>query len=331
MLLNFYLINHFRELWPALKPLGLEAILNVQDFSLHVRYQQQSMRLPAQFTQDQAGKISYTSHFSNQVSGFIGWRPYLNKRWPLSTEKLLFKRYVAERNLRTPGFSQDRAALLKNVIVKRTSSSFSQGIRGPFRDARETSLDLAAGEYFEEYIPGNIIKLWYWNALPVAAEFVENLAVFGDGVSSISDLVRAYMRMLGREFPDLSQFADFLAYQGKTIDTVPVRDQECLVDFRYNSVLPTSYRARDIRIGQDEFYGLEDELHLIGKHLWQGIPSDTRDNIVYSVDAMLDDQKRLWLLEMNSNPYVHPYVYPVMFKSIKDILERRGHATLTAV
>ena len=338
MLLNFYLINHFRELWPALKSLDLEGGLNVDDFSLHVRYKSKSIRLTAEFTQDFNGENTYTPHFSDQVSGFIGWRPYFNKRWPLSRSKLAFKNYVAECGLRTPEFSQDVTANLKDVIVKRNSSSFSRGIRGPFKESSESPLDINDGEYYEKYIPGNIVKLWYWNALPVAAEFLENLAVFGNGVSSISDLIRTYMQMLGRDFPDISQFDGFLAYQGKTTDTVPQMGEQCLIDFRYNSVIPTSYRARDIKIGTDEFFGLENELHLIGKHLWLGIPDNVRENTVYSVDAILDQQKCLWLLEMNSNPYVHPYVYPHMLKSIKGILVNRlnadvipSYTTLTSI
>src|SRR5690348_7936216 len=113
MLMNFYLINHFRELWPALEPLGLEAWLNAKDFSLLIRHGRQSMSLLPQFTIENNGKLEYTPKLSEKVVGFIGWRPYFNRRWPLSTDKLAFKRYVAERNLRTPPYSQDPEVSMK--------------------------------------------------------------------------------------------------------------------------------------------------------------------------------------------------------------------------
>ncbi|HZX85272.1 MAG TPA: hypothetical protein VFF19_16995 [Reyranella sp.] len=37
---------------------------------------------------------------------------------------------------------------------------------------------------------------------------------------------------------------------------------------------------------------------------------------MFTIDASVDAQSQAWLLEMNSNPMVHPDVYPAMLKSI---------------
>jgi D-alanine-D-alanine ligase-like ATP-grasp enzyme len=34
------------------------------------------------------------------------------------------------------------------------------------------------------------------------------------------------------------------------------------------------------------------------------------------VDAIVDGEERIWTLEMNSNPAIHPYAYPVMLDSL---------------
>jgi D-alanine-D-alanine ligase-like ATP-grasp enzyme len=55
---------------------------------------------------------------------------------------------------------------------------------------------------------------------------------------------------------------------------------------------------------------LGEELRTVGKVLWQTIPEELRQGVLFTVDAVLDDQGQLWLLETNSNPAVHPDVYP---------------------
>ena len=317
--LSYELINHFRELQPVLFRLGLDATVNVRDLSLEVRYGTRGMLLHPQFTQPRGDAVVYVPAFSRAVKRFIGWRPAYERAWPLSLEKLAFKRFMNELGLPTPRYAMKPSPELSRVIVKKNKSSFSEGIRGPFASPAGVALDASQGEYFEEFIPGHIIKIWYWNAEPVAVEETEMLNVIGDGVLSIGQLVMRHVYMLGIQQHDLKQYESFLAYQGKTLRTVPARDEVCVIEFRYNSELPT-LRMRDIRVGSDPFHGLEPMLKTAGAHLWRSIPAQHRHGVVFSVDAMLDPDLKLWFLEMNSNPYVHPYLYPPMMESIKHTL-----------
>jgi hypothetical protein len=54
-----------------------------------------------------------------------------------------------------------------------------------------------------------------------------------------------------------------------------------------------------------------------GPVFWQSIPEDLRGfGTLYSVDAIADEQDRLWLLEMNCNPAMHPDLYFGMFEGL---------------
>jgi hypothetical protein len=50
--------------------------------------------------------------------------------------------------------------------------------------------------------------------------------------------------------------------------------------------------------------------------LWRSIPEPLRPASLYTVDAIADAEERIWLLEMNCNPAVHPDAYPVMFEGL---------------
>lgn len=320
--LSYELINHFRELQPALLRHQLEATLNPRDFLLEVRHGSQRMVLHPQFTQPTQNAVVYVETFSQAVKRFIGWRPAYERSWPLSVEKIEFKKFMNEHRLPTPRYWRAPEPDMPHVIVKKNCSSFSEGIRGPFADASGITLNTEQGEYFEEFTPGNIIKIWYWNSEPIAIEETEMLSVIGDGISNIGDIIACHVHMLGIKGHNLKQYESFLAYQGKTLKTVLRRSEVCAIEFRYNSELPT-LRMRDIRVGEEPFYGLEGLLKAAGHHLWKAIPEDRRNDVVFSVDAMLDRQKSLWFLELNANPYVHPYVYPHMMRSIKNTLVSR--------
>ncbi|WP_140637102.1 hypothetical protein [Methylibium rhizosphaerae] len=319
--MSYELLNHLKAIQPHLAELGLRAHIDVADMSLVVLLGKQWLRMSPQFTEERPDGVVYTGTFSPKVRRFIGWRPMYDRTWSISADKLEFKRHLQAQGLPTPAHSLQGPAGLGDVIVKKARSSFSMGIRGPFSEAAARSVALGAdGEFFESYVPGDIIKIWYWNEQPVAVEETEMLSVVGDGVSDIGTLVERHVHMLGIVGHELAQYEEFLAYQGRTLRTVLPRDETCAIDFRYNCELPTM-RMRDIQVGRDAFHGLEPLLQQAGQSLWATIPGQARQGVVYTVDAMLDKRKRLWFLELNSNPYVHPYVYPHLLRAVKQALQ----------
>jgi hypothetical protein len=88
---------------------------------------------------------------------------------------------------------------MRDVIVKRSASSFGAQIRGPFRSSLGQPLIAPAGEYFERFIPGTIAKIWYWDAAPVCMETERMPSVRGDGVSTIRELAARRLRDRGHQ------------------------------------------------------------------------------------------------------------------------------------
>ena len=61
-------------------------------------------------------------------------------------------------------------------------------------------------------------------------------------------------------------------------------------------------------------------LHRLGQLIAQQADFRQRDR-VYSIDAIIDTDQRLWILEMNCNPHIHPFLYEPM---VTDMLNQRS-------
>jgi hypothetical protein len=308
------LLNHFKALQPALLELGAEAFLDPCSFVLRVRLGAATRTLYPQFMIMLNGVRQYTPSLNADAERFVGWCPYALRRWPLSTEKLLFKRYADEHSLLTPDYSPDPAAAMQDVVVKRSVSSFAVGIRGPFKSSTQHALDPKAGEYFERFIRGRIAKIWYWNEQPVCMELVRMPSVEGNGVATLRQLIR-------REWPKIPQarmkrLEPILAYQGARLDAILRKGRVRILEFRYGAPLVQRRLARDVDLVNRMVPAFETQLRDIGQKLWRGIPKAVRADTVFSVDAIVDRQNQIWLLEMNSNPFIHPYVYAPMLRSL---------------
>jgi len=207
--MSFYknnLLNHFKDIQPVLERLGAQAALDARTFQLEVRAGGGRFVLHPQFFGTPKGQSAYTPHFGPDVSRFIGWCPYFNKRWPLSDAKLRFKDYARANGLPTPEYSRDPAAVLEHVVVKRSASSFGRDIHGPFRSSRERALQAERGEYYERFVDGRIVKVWFWNERAVCLEIDRHPTVTGDGRKSIRQLIesRCAQRGLKVDLPPIA-------------------------------------------------------------------------------------------------------------------------------
>ena len=61
---------------------------------------------------------------------------------------------------------------------------------------------------------------------------------------------------------------------------------------------------------------MKNQLKVIGQVLWNKAQEEIAGPLAYTVDAILDDNGQLWILEVNSNPFIHPDLYPIMVKTI---------------
>lgn len=311
-------LNHFRALQQVLSRLRADAFVDPRTFVLRLRVGGATRVLYPQFMAFTEGVTRYITELNADAARFTGWYPYLNRRWPLASQKLLFKEFAVRNSLRTPEFSTDPAARMNDVLVKRSVSSFAGNIQGPFHSSAEHALNTAAGEYFERFVRGRIAKIWYWNDLPVCLEFQRLPFVTGNGRATIRQLLRQRLRRPAPERQEkrMRYLVPFLKYEGVTLDSVLESDREQAVDFRYGSRFLDPYYAFDVDLVNSMPPELEAQLRETGEKLWLGIPDPVRADTVFTVDAIVDDENRLWLLEMNSNPFIHPYLYPVMIGSM---------------
>jgi len=311
-------LNHFRALQPVLARLHADAFVDPRTFVLRVRAGGATRVLYPQFMAFTNGVTRYITDFNADAARFAGWYPYLNRRWPLASQKLLFKEFAVQNSLRTPEFSTDPKSQMGDVLVKRSVSSFAANIQGPFHSSAERTLDVAAGEYFERFVRGKIAKIWYWNDLAVCLELHGLPFVTGNGRSTIREMLRRRVRRswLQQNKTGMRYLDPFMKYEGVTLDTVLESGKEQAVDFRYGSRFLDPDTMTDVDLINSMPPELAAQLRDIGEKLWRGIPEPVRAGTLFTVDAILDGDNRLWVLEMNSNPFIHPYLYAVMLEGL---------------
>jgi hypothetical protein len=261
--------------------------------------------------------MRFTLDLQDHARGFIGWRPYFNKRWPIATDKVVFKRFCAEQGLRTPAIWRERSPDMRDFIVKRAGLSFGKGIRGPFRvqDAKNPAQVASEDGYCEAFVEGQIVKASYWNDGLAALEVKRQPRIIGDGKHSLRELLALILRP-GTPKDEWQTYADVAAYQGLDLDAVPSAGRAVLIDFRFATyVEPVSWEnGNELRKAQDS--ALIRQLRELGPVFFQSIPEELRECTLYSVDAIFDSDERLWLLEMNCNPACHPDCYEPMLTSL---------------
>jgi hypothetical protein len=319
MAYDINLFSHLRAISECLPKFEARARIDFETLNLLIRGRGRQIELLPQFMCRRDGGVVYTPKLATDVRGFIGWRPYFNRIWPEATEKMIFKDFCASNGLRTPPRYLRAEDVRSSVLVKRSRSSFGQGMTGPFtaNALRELNYAPRGGEYFEEFIHGDIAKIWYWNDQPASLEIIPMPTVVGDGRSTLRDLIANIKSLLAFAEPDATQLREALArYQGLTLDSVPRDGQRVLVDFRYQSTLhPVAFTKVNMLKDYEGTRALE-QIREAGKEFWHVIPEQLRQDIVYTIDAIVDDQQNVWFLEMNCNPLVHPDVYSVMIESM---------------
>ncbi|VVE50283.1 hypothetical protein PCO31110_04703 [Pandoraea communis] len=260
--------------------------------------------------------LAYTNGLTEEVAnGFAGWLPYTVKSWPISTDKIVFKRYCEDHQLRvTPAWRPHEPAQAADYIVKRRNGSFGQNILGPFRNSQSGSApELLDSDYCEAFILGRTCKIWYWNAKPVAMEALELPHLIGDGRRTLGALASERRGSFDRSY-SLETSGEMLAWQGRQADDVVPQGERVYLDFKFATPYDVwQLKDRDCLANQSS--ALTAHLHHVGEVLWCGIPESVKNGSVFTVDAILDADDQLWLLEMNSNPMVHQNCYAPMLDS----------------
>ena len=227
------LLGHIKGMQACMAALGGEALIDSKDLTVQVRLNGEERCLLPQFTYVTEGRILYTPNLAANVAGFVGWRPYMPKSWPLSTDKLEFKACVAQAGLLTPQLWREAAPDVTRFIINKSWSSFGEGIRGPFErlDPANPAHRLAKDEFYEAFIPGRIAKAWYWNGELVCLELRLPPSVIGDGRATVLELA---LRRSRREV-DQPALRRIVASQGRRLEDVLEDGKRLVMDFKYGS------------------------------------------------------------------------------------------------
>ncbi|MFZ6721375.1 hypothetical protein [Undibacterium sp. Ji49W] len=315
------LLHHYMLMREAIRTSEAEAILNFDTFELFIRKANNNWILYPKFLATINGTRQYTSNISTDINMFAGWLPYKNKHWPIASNKLEFKRFASTVNLPVPEYAVTQQSSLEHVLIKRLNSSFGAQILGPFHSATERQLHLENGEYFEKFIEGDLLKIWYWNGQAVCMERDSMPTVVGDGVATIGELIirrgsQVKWLSVAEKNKLLKNSETLLTYFKVNAKTVLKKGKTQMVEFRYGSDIMHPNERKIIDIQSTPPKEILTVIEDTGIRLQAAIPQAIRTNTLFTVDAIVDKDNQVWLLEMNCNPAVHPYVYPVMAGSI---------------
>jgi hypothetical protein len=323
---------HARTLHGLLKGLGAEARVEMPALTVTVEGRGRRFELQPRFYVPDDGRWDYSAALDRKAAGFAGWLPYRDRRWPLGS-KIAFKEYCLQHGLPTPPMWRTPAEGMSDFLVKLDRSAHARGIRGPFRSYSKDDPAQAPGaerrgpfrsyskddpaqapgaeRYYERFVPGRSVKAWFWEDRVAAIEMYEMPAVTGDGRSTLRELMERRARPGSTSFP-WDRIEDLARFQDAALDEPLAEHRRILADIRFSSPLIPAQRDSGSTLERYRGSSLLGKLQVLGPLLWRGIPQDLRPATLFTVDAVLDANEDLWLLEMTCDPAVHPEAYRAM-------------------
>ncbi len=285
--------------------------IDPRTMGMEIALGERAVRFYPQFLTDQQGHIGFVPKLQSGVSGFVGWLPQPGKGWKESTDKLAFKAFARSHGLRTPLYGGPGTLPATDYMVKKAASTLGRDLHGPFPASR--AAEIASGHFWEQFVRGRVVKAWYWDGELAVVEIVRMPTVTGDGKRTLAELA---LQALGPAVAATPLPMELLALQGVALHSVPQAGQTVELEYRYISPFnPSNHvdqNAREAIRGTT----VEEQLVRAGRVCLQALPEQQRQNTAFSLDGVLDAQDRLWLLEVNCNPLLHPAFYETMLDAL---------------
>ena len=234
--------------------------------------------------------------------------PQLN----LAQDKGVFKKFASDAGLLVPAGWSTGEALCDDFLIKNRQGSFGVDIQGPFKKCKHEAT-LAAGEFCEQFIFGKSLKAWCWSGRVAALEVIDQPYLVGDGIRTVSELA-APRGSMDLQLP-IEQAQTYLTWQGLHLDSVLEKQQRAYLSFLYASPFHNNTRE-DSNVLQSVSDRVRFQLSRAAMLVLQGFAPKQQKNVLYTLDGVLDAKDRIWFLEINSHPMVHPSVYPHMLNSL---------------
>jgi hypothetical protein len=322
-------MNHLLTIkaWAAVR--GMQAALDVESFELEMRAHNRCFKLFPQFCSGTATQPHDIPASVRDVDGFLGWLPYRPISWELANDKLAFKLRLLQAGLPTPQMWTAPEMATRDYLVKHSAGPAGAELAAPFKAGampEQTALKRLqqASErgsvYAEAFIPGRAMKVWFWGEHAFHAQLHSYPAVTGDGKQSVAALAVASVRQArlnGNKRGDKAAMLQALAYQGLRPESVLGAGSDAWLDHRYGS----SFRSRPMRADEENaLSGLtacqRAQIDRIGSSLAIDLQHEFGVPVLYSLDAVVDEEGRIWWLNMDSDPLFPPAGYPVMLADL---------------
>jgi hypothetical protein len=315
----FQPLHHLNRISQWVKNHDGHVHVSADTFALSIHIGSRVVRLHPRFSTKISGKISYTRQFDGK-GAFIGWVPESLETWTESLDKAQFKLTANKLRLRVPAGWNTGDFLTEDYLIKTRTGSFGENIFGPFKASQIKKPLEGANQFYEQFIPGRSMKVWCWNQHVVAAEIVEPPYLIGDGQKTIRELAQ-YRRSSVDKVLSLENSADVLAWQGKTLDSIPESEERIWIDFKYVTPFDNvTFQDRDGWASCSP--SVRHQVSHAAASLYQHI-SPNNGHKLFTIDAVVDSQERVWLLEMNSHPMIHPNIYAAMLPDVCRFLVRQ--------
>jgi hypothetical protein len=272
------------------------------------------------------GQLVHLPNLTPQVRGFGGWRPYHPITHAHSSDKQLFKQFLAEAGLRTPqSWGEYGAPPMSDYVLKARRGSFGRGLFGPYRAGRAPLVGEAQTKpygplFAEQFVHGRALKVWFWGARPFFAHMQTCPMIVGDGARTAEALLQRKLRSAVSSEPGgLQSFAaECLAFQGVGMNEVLAEGREAWIDYRYGQQYTATWGTTPVSDNQlealRELSGpqLEEMGTALARLLQQTLPVP----VMITCDGVLDGEGRIWWLEMNTNSLLPPEGYAAMFADL---------------
>ena len=318
--------DHFRAVKAWTSRHKAHAQLDMNNFQMEVRCANRYFSFYPLFASTLNGQLAHVPSLSESVVAFGGWRPYRPYTSALSTDKLLFKKYLSQVGLKTPR-TWDLAEVPTGAYInKRSQGSFGYGIAGPFRASERHSpavgdIGKPGAVFAEEFVVGKIVKLWLWGAKAIFADVQEYPQIIGDGLTTAGELARQKIHgdSGANVLADDSIVEACLALQGIQRDDIPSAGRILWIDFRYGrTFLSRQGRGRTVNALPSLQTQCGSQLDALQQAVVKALLQVAAVPLACSVDGILDEHGQLWWLELNSNPLFPHYGYDAMLSDLFD-------------
>jgi hypothetical protein len=311
-------LDHVKWLRRAARKLGADLILAGDSMHALLRRGDARLVLQPQFLMSTPEGTRRTPVLHDASHAFLGWLPYASKHWPIAIDRLAFKRFAAEAGLPVPALSATSTAT--DVVVRKVAPAFEPWLAGPFRRTSERPLDPKGGEFYEAFVEGDALTVWFWDGRPICAEIAPSPFVVGDGTARLGDLIvrdasdagASPHEMRGR----LAEGEMLARFHGHSLSAALPTGVRVSVGHGHGSPL-APLRARSVfDLVQTADAPWLPLMRRAGPLLHAAVPEPIRSGTLFCMNATLDAKGQAWLLDVDASPRVHPLTYLSMLETL---------------